>query len=221
MVSVTVEEFRSQPVSVIGAVNTPGIHQLRGRKTLIEMLSLAGGLRQDSGNIVKITRKSQYGPLGLPNSRISADGQYSVSSVDVKTLMEARDPQVNIQIEPEDVISVPRAEMVYVVGEISRAGGFVLNERESISVLKALALAGGLNRTASPQNAKILRSGGDGAKSGEIPVDLSKVLDGRAKDVEMKSDDILFIPGSATKRASLRALEAAIQVGTGVAIWRR
>lgn len=97
----------------------------------------------------------------------------------------------------------------------------MLNERESISVLKALALAGGLNRTASPQNAKILRTEADGGKSGEIAVDLNKILTGRTKDVDMKPDDILFVPGSASKRASLRALEAAIQAGTGVVIWRR
>lgn len=220
-VSVTIEEFRSQPVSVIGAVTTPGTHQIRGKKTLVEVLSLAGGLRQDAGNTVKITRRLEWGPIPLDNASDDPSGKFSVAAVNLRELMEAKNPGVNVLVQPDDVISVPRADMVYVIGDVPRAGGFVLNERESMSLLEALSLAGGLNRTAAGQSCKILRSAAGSTARTEIPVDVKKILAGRGKDMQLQPDDILFVPDSSAKRASLRALEAAIQMGTGVAIWRR
>ncbi|MGI8744321.1 MAG: polysaccharide biosynthesis/export family protein [Bryobacteraceae bacterium] len=219
-VSVSVEEFRSQPVSVMGAVNTPGVLQLRGHKTLIEMLTMAGGLRQDSGTFVNITRDQKWGPLPLPGAKNDATGHYSTASVDLKLLMEAKDPSQNIVVRPDDVITVPRAQMVYVIGEVQKTGGYVLNDRENMSLLEALSLAGGVNRTASPQHARILRAR-SGSEREEIPVDLNKIFEGKGSDIELRAQDILFIPSSMSKRASVRALEAAIQVGTGLVIWRR
>jgi polysaccharide export outer membrane protein len=95
----------------------------------------------------------------------------------------------------------------------------VLNDREKMSLLEALSLAGGVNRTASPQNARVLRAK-NGSEREEIPVDLKKILEGKASDFDLRAQDILFVPSSATRRASLRAIEAAIQIGTGV-VWRR
>lgn len=221
-VTVNIEEFRSQPVSVIGAVNTPGVHQIRGKKMLVEVLSMAGGLRQDAGNTVKLTRRMEWGPIPLPGATVDPTNEFSVANIDLKQLMEAKNPQVNIAVEPNDVISVPKAEMVYVVGEVPRSGGFVLSERNSMSLLEALTLAGGINHaTASPQGAKILRQSQDQETRVEIPVNLKKILSGRGEDIQMKPGDILFIPGSNMKRVSIRALEAAIEMGTGLVVWRR
>jgi polysaccharide biosynthesis/export protein len=219
-VTVSVEEFRSQPVSVMGAVNTPGVLQLRGNKTLIEMLTMAGGLRPDSGSFVNITRDLRWGRLPLPGAKDDTTGHYSTASVDLKLMMDAKDPSQNIVVRPDDVITVPRAQMIYVIGEVVKTGGYVLNDRENMSLLEALSLAGGVNRTASPQHARILRSSG-GAQREEIPVDLTKIFDGKAHDFELRAQDILFVPSSISKRASIRALEAAIQVGTGLVLWRR
>jgi polysaccharide export outer membrane protein len=221
-ISVSVEEFRSQPVSIIGAVNTPGVHQLRGRKSLVEVLSLAGGLRQDAGNTMKLTRRMDWGRIPLPDARDDASGRFSVAEIDLKSLMEARDPAVNILVQPDDVISVPKAEMVYVIGEVPRTGGFVLSERKTMSLLEALTLAGGINHgTASPESSRILRLVASSETRTEIPVNLKKVMAGKGEDIQLRAGDILFIPGSTAKRASIRALEAAIQVGTGIAVWRR
>lgn len=219
-VSVGVEEFRSQPVSVVGAVNTPGVLQLRGHKTLIEMLTMAGGLRPDSGSYVNIARDLKWGPLPLPGAKNDATGHYSTASVDLKLMMDAKDPSQNIVVRPDDVITVPRAQMIYVIGEVLKTGGYVLNDRENMSLLEALSLAGGVNRTASPSHARILRAK-SGSQREEIPVDLKKIFEGKGKDFELRAQDILFVPSSESKRASLRALEAAIQVGTGLVIWRR
>jgi polysaccharide biosynthesis/export protein len=219
-VTITVEEFRSQPVSVIGAVNSPGIHQLRGRKSLVEVLSMAGGLRPDAGYNVKITRQLEWGRIDLPNAVTDASGRFSVAELSLKSIMEARNPDANILAKPNDVISVPRAEMVYVVGEVEKAGGFVLNERETVSALQALSLAGGLRPTAARQTARILRPT-DSPDRKEIPVNLAKLLTGRSEDIMLRPGDILFVPSSATRRAGVRALETAISIGTGVVIWRR
>jgi polysaccharide biosynthesis/export protein len=219
-VIVNVSEVRSQPVSVLGAVNTPGVHQVQGRKTLLEMLALAGGVRPDAGYSVRITRELEWGCIPLPNSQLDATGRFSVAELNLKEIMEAKNPEQNIQIFPHDVLSVPKAEMVYVIGEVRRSGGFVLGEHESISVLQALSLAEGLNGGADTRHARILRLKRDADQREELPVDVKDVLSGKKPDVPLQGDDILFIPGSTGKKAALRALEAAVQTGTGLAIWR-
>src|SRR6266436_474978 len=219
-VVVSVAEERSQPVSILGAVNTPGVHQVQGHKTLLEMLALAGGIRPDAGYGVRITRQVEWGCIPLPKTELDASGRYSVAELNLKEIMEAKIPEENIQIFPHDVISVPKAEMVYVIGEVKRSGGFVLGEHEVISVLQALSLAEGLNTTADARHARILRLKRDADQREELAVDVKDVLNGKKADVPLRGNDILFIPGSTGKKAALRAVEAAIQTGTGMAIWR-
>ena len=218
---VSIAEVRSQPVSILGAVNAPGVHQVQGHKTLLEMLALAGGIRPDAGYSVRITRQLEWGCLPLPNTQLDASGRFSVAELNLKKIMEAKNPEENIQIFPHDVISVPKAEMVYVIGEVKRSGGFVLGEHQSISVLQVLSLAEGLNTTADARHARILRLNRDADKREEMSVDVKDVLNGKKADVALRGDDILFIPGSTGKKAALRGIEAAIQTGTGMAIWRR
>ncbi len=221
-VSVSVTQFRSQPVSVLGAVRAPGVYQLQGRKTLVEVLSMAGGLDQDkAGSSVKITRRLQEGRLPLAGAYDDPNGEFSIAEVNLKEILNADAPAANITLKPHDVLTVPRAQLVYVTGQVQRAGGFVLNERKTMTVLEALTLAGGTITAASPKNSRILRREADGAERTEIAVNVESILSGAAPDVPMQPDDILFIPSSAPKRAALRAVEAAIQMGTGVVIWRR
>src|SRR5689334_20908072 len=89
-VSVNVVELRSQPVTVIGSVNTAGVQQLQGKKTLVEMLSMAGGPRNDAGYSVKITRQKEWGMIPLPNAKMDVSGEYSVAEVNLKQIMEAK-----------------------------------------------------------------------------------------------------------------------------------
>lgn len=220
-VAVSVTEMRSQPVSVIGSVQTPGVHQLQGQKTLFEVLSLAGGLRPDAGYRVNITRKLKWGRIPLESAGDDTSGQFSVAAVSVKDIMSAANPAVNILIKPEDVISVPRADIIYVIGAVNKSGGFVMNENETLGTLQVLALAEGLGRAPATANAKIMRTVPGTNNRAEIPVDLKKILAGKIPDVPLKADDILFVPTSAARNAALRATEAAIQIGTGVAIFRR
>src|SRR5712692_4507684 len=217
---VSIAEVRSQPVSIIGAVNTPGVHQVQGHKTLLEMLALAGGIRPDAGYSVRITRQLDWGCIPLPGAEVDASGRFSVAQLNLKKILEAKDPQQNIQILPHDVISIPKAEMVYVIGEVRRSGGFVLGEHQSISVLQALSLAEGLNATADARHARILRLKQEADQREEVSVNVKDVLTGKKPDVPLQGNDILFIPGSTGKKAAFRAIEAAIQTGTGLAVWR-
>jgi len=213
-VAISVAEVHSQPVSVIGAVTTPGIVQLQGKKTLVEVLSMAGGLKNDAGQSVTITRQKEWGPLPLPGARLDPTGQFSIAEVKLKEVLEARSPEQNITIRPNDIISVPRAETIYVLGAVKRAGRFALNESDTLSVLQAVSLAEGLERTASPQKAKILRIAPGATRRAEVPLDLKKIFSGEMADVVLQPDDILFVPDSAQKRAVLRTLEALLSIGT-------
>jgi len=218
-IAVSVEEVRSQPVSILGAVNPPGVHQVQGHKTLVEMLALAGGIRPDAGYSIRITRELEWGCIPLPNAQLDPSGRFSVAEVNLKEIMEAKNPEEDIQIFPHDIISVPKAEMVYVIGEVRRSGGFVLGEHQTISVLQALSLAEGLNTTADTRHARILRLKANADQREETAVDVKDILKGKKSDVALQGDDILFVPSSTGKKATLRGVEAAIQTGTGLLIW--
>ena len=215
-ITINVKELRSQPVSVLGAVNSPGVHQVQGHQNLLEMLSLAGGIRPDAGYSIRITRELEWGCIPLANARTDASGQYSVGLVNLKEIMEAKHPEENIQILPHDVISVPKAEMVYVIGDVKRAGGFVLGEQESISVLRVLSLAEGLGPSSQAQNSRILRVNPNGEQRTEIAVNIKAILSGKIKDIPLQSDDILFVPDSTGKKALSRVVETTLQA----AVWR-
>jgi polysaccharide biosynthesis/export protein len=220
-VTVEVTDYGSQPVSVMGAVNKPGVYQLRGTKTLVEVLALAEGPRNDAGHSVRITRHSEFGTIPLLNARLDASGQFSTAEVSIADMMEARRPEANILVKPHDILSVPRAEMVYVVGGVRRPGGFVLGEKESLSVLQAIAMAEGLERTSAPGGSKIIRRTEDGADRAEITINIKKILSGKEPDRRLMPNDILFVPDSTTKSVAARSVEAAIQMATGVVIFRR
>jgi len=123
-------------------------------------------------------------------------------------------------IKPYDVVTVPRAKMVYVIGEVKKQGGFVLRETQHISVLQALAMAEGMTKTAGGKNAKVLRPTGDGDHREELPVNVPGILAGKTPDARLEPGDILFVPNSAAKSATFRTIEAAIQMATGLVIWR-
>jgi polysaccharide export outer membrane protein len=218
-VTVLVSEFRSQPVSVVGAVNTPGVVQLRGRKNLVEVIALAGGLKPEAGNTVTITRELSKGRVPLPGATDDPSGQFSVAHVNLHSIMEAHNPQDNIVVETNDVVMIPRARLLYVVGEVQKPGGYVLSERDSVTVLQAVALAGGLTSLASPKKAKILHQGGDQLTRTELPTNVNKILNGQAADVELRADDILFVPSNLPKSAGTKALQTAINMA-GVAVWK-
>jgi len=216
-VTVGITEFRSQPVSIVGSVSAPGVHQLEGRKTLVEMLAVAGGLRPDAGPTVKITRRLEFGRVPLPGAVDDPTHQYSIAEINLKSVMEAKNPEYNIAIRPHDVISVPHADVVYVIGEVGHAGALPLNETDSLSVLEAVSSSGGMLRTAAVSHARILRPVPGQQKRTELVVDFKKIMAGQSEDIPLLAGDVLVVPGSTGKHAVYRALEAAVTAGTFIA----
>ena len=220
-ISVTVTEFRSQPVSVFGAVTKPGVVQLRGGQTLYEVLSLAGGPSETAGSLLTVTRPRQSGEIPLPGARVDPTGQFSSVELNVQEILEGKNPAANIEIEPHDVISVSEgsSSMIYVVGDVKHAGAFPLGGRHNLSVLHALSMAGGLEHTAKPAKARIVRSAPGELKYQEIAVNLKQILAGKAQDVGMGPQDVLVVPSSAGKSFATWFLPSTVGAAVSAAIY--
>jgi polysaccharide export outer membrane protein len=220
-VTVQVMEFRSRPVSVLGSVQTPGVHQLRGRRTLFEILSMAGGLRNDAGSTVRITRRMDYGRVPLPNAVDDPTGLYSIAELPLMDILEAKNPAANIEILPYDTVLVAPAaqQMLYVVGDVQRAGAFTYGEQQRISVLSALSMAGGLGRTAKADKARVLRGVEGSEKRVEIAVNLKRMMQGVDEDLLMKPDDVLVVPSSARRTFTQVLLPATVAAAVAALIY--
>jgi len=186
-VSVFVKEFRSQPVYVLGAVRTPGQYQITMQMRLVDAIALAGGALPTAGDEVTIQRP-------LPSG-----GEQTIA-VDLAKIVETGDLKLNVLVQGGDVINVrPRLiETVYVVGEVNRAGAYNKIPKQEIRVTQAIAWAGGTMKTASLSKGLLVRYNEAGQRS-EIPLDLKAILNGKAPDVFVRANDIIFVPGSTMK----------------------
>lgn len=186
-VSVNVTELQSHAVSVTGAVQRPGVFQTHGTSSLIEVLSRAEGLAEDAGETIVIERRAAGEPDAAPPMEVN-----------IKALMTAREPHLNVPIHPGDIIKVQRADVVYVLGEVRKPGAFSLNSHQTLTVLRALTLGEGAEWSAAKSRAVILRTTDDGQRI-EVPVDISRILKSQDPDVRLMSQDVLFLPRSRTK----------------------
>ena len=220
-ISVNLISSSSEPISVIGEVNAPGVHQIAGNRRLLEVISLSGGLKADAGPSVIVTREPRYGGFNSSHARLDPATGYSIVTFSLDDLMASRAPEENILLQPDDVVSIPKAELVYVVGDVHKPGGFQLSTHPTISLLQALSLAEGTAPDNAANRAAILREdhGGDGTRR-QIVVDVNKILAGKAPDVQLMADDILFIPHSGAKVATRRLAETALGLTTGLLIYR-
>ncbi len=223
-VTIFVRERRSQPITVIGAVAHPLVFQAMRQTTLLEVLSEAGGIASDAGGTVIVTRAAPQPTPVEPGSLAGSSDAASppvTFTISLSDLLDSGDSKFNIPLLSGDVVSVPRAGVVYVVGAVDKPGGFVLaNDREQMTTMKMLALAGGLKSTAKPHHAVILRKNSDTGQHKELNVDLGKVLDRKIEDVRLYPSDILFVPDSSGKKALHRAGDIAIGLAQGVALFR-
>jgi len=144
----------------------------------------------------------------------------SIITVNLNELLETGDLRNNIALQAGDVITVPHAGIVYVLGAVNRPGGFVVsNDRMQLTALKVLSLAGGLTKIAKMDHAVIIRKDDQG-KQTETEVDLKKVLKRESEDLQMHASDILYVPDSRTKQLLLGAVALGVAIGTAVAIYR-
>jgi polysaccharide export outer membrane protein len=220
-ISVAVKEYRSQPVSVFGAVERPGIYQLQGRRRLLEVLAMAGGLAKEAGREVRVSRQGKSLDSGASSANNASAGEEPTQEIVVAVdglLSGPSREQDNPWIEPFDTIRVSESGLVYVLGAVARPGGYPV-EQESMTVLRAISLAQGLDRRAAAQKARLIRQQAGGRQ--EIAVRIDDILSGAAPDAALEDNDILFVPDSRAKTALRRGAEAAIQLATGVIIWRR
>jgi len=221
-VGVFVQELQSHSISVVGAVKMPGVFQIRGTKTVIEVLSLAQGLADDAGDTVLIQRGAEYTQLGNSSGSqpTAQDKNSAIEEINLKKLLDSADSALNVPVRPGDIVKVPRAGIVYVVGEVQKPGGFVLQNNENISVLQALALAEGPTHTSAISRARIIRTDPASGKRTEIPMNLGRIFSGKAPDTFLQPKDIVFVPNSAAKSILYRSSEAAVQTAAGVAIYK-
>jgi polysaccharide export outer membrane protein len=239
-VNVSVKEKKSKPITIVGAVAHPMVYSADRPVTLLEVLAEAGGISNDAGDTVIVSRPDQSAtaetsgeppeitpadlagapvPVTAPASPAPAPLNNTIT-INLNQLLEAGDSRSNIPLQGGDIVTVPHAGIVYVLGAVARPGGFVVsNDREQLSTLKALALAGGLSATARKHQAVIIRKDSSGQQH-QVMVDLGRVLKQETEDVRLQASDVLYVPQSGSRAALIKAVEIGLGIGTAVTIFR-
>src|SRR5437588_2493987 len=249
-VSVSVKERKSKPITVVGAVQHAMVYQADRPVTILEVLAEAGGIANDAGDTVIVTRPSQEPPADssepptigpedpAPTTTLKESTTTSPDTpanppasneppplsntitINLDELVESGSATNNIILQAGDIVTIPHAGIAYILGAVSKPGGYVMaNDRSQMSALKLLALSGGLSRTAKKDRAVIIRKDSQGQQH-EVAVDLKKVLERTSEDVRLQASDILYVPDSASKQAMYKALEFGLALGAGVALYR-
>jgi polysaccharide biosynthesis/export protein len=198
-VSVSVKEYRSQFINVLGAVMKPGTYQLTRRAFLVDALAMAGGLLAEKAESKVFVHRAAIASQPSAETVAGIEKKESLE-IDLAQLLEKGDINLNVPIYAGDVISVPeRVEhFYYVLGDVNRGGAFEMKKGEKMTLSKALAAAGGLTPTAKASKAAVMRQKPDGSAQ-QVPVDVTKVLKGEAEDIVLAQNDVVFVPGSTSK----------------------
>ena len=188
-VTIYVKEYTTQAVSITGEVNKPGAYPALETRRLYDAFMEAGGLTQTAGRTVTITHAGQVSPNVV-----------LLSSDPVKSA------QANVEVLPGDTISVSKAPIVYVIGEVTKPGGYVLTDAQDgdiaspeLTVMRVIALASGPIHGAALNKSKIIRRTANGIQ--EVPIPLKKIMAGKSPDLPLQAEDILYIPGSRSSPA--------------------
>jgi polysaccharide export outer membrane protein len=203
-VEIFVRDYESQKATVMGAVKTPTVVRMLAPMPLGDVLADAGGVDPlYGGTEADITRGAAALALGLPP----------------EATLDLRSPAVSASmIYAGDVVRVPQAGMVYVVGAVKMPGGFPLTANNQLTVMQALALAQGLGPAAEKSKSEIIRRDPAGQK--EIPIDIGRVLDHKDPNLSLAANDILYIPQSSAKNILNRGVDAVVNLTTGLLIYR-
>jgi len=206
VVTVTVVEYRSRPISVVGAVRNPVTFQATGPVTLIDAISQAGGLTENAGPEILVSQKPADGDL---------NETALVRRIPVRGLINAVDPSLNLALQGGEVVRVPEAGKFYVLGNVHKPGAFSITDGSESTVLKALALSEGQDHFTG-HIAYIYRSEVASGGRHEIPIELKKIMDRKAPDVPLLPNDILYLPEANGRKAFLTALDRLSGIGATV-----
>lgn len=215
---VTLVQFRSEPVFFIGAFNAPGIYPLQGRRTLVEMMTLVGGLAPNASRHIRLTRRKEMGPIPLPNAVEDPTGKGMTVEIPLNVLTRDINPPEDLLLMPYDLVSAEKAELVYLSGSVARPGGFELGEKESMSALQVLSLAGGFTPDAVPQKALILRPISNSGRRAEIPLNLKEALERPGRDMNLMPGDVLYVPRNSRRAAWGRFATIVIPIAASVIV---
>jgi len=218
-VTAVLTEMRSQPVTVTGPVEKPGNYQLQGEKTLFDVLVMAGGPKDAAGTEVTITRLRERGHIDYPGARQDESGKYDILPMNLKEAMDGRSDPARIPIAPYDVVTVSEYKpqrVVHIAGEVNKPGIVELVTLDTVSLMKVLAAAGGLTRTASAGKTLIVHLNEKGVQTSSAYVNLKKIMKGEARDLDLTPGDIVIVPSntlmSYVQAASLSAVTTGVYV---------
>jgi polysaccharide export outer membrane protein len=199
-VFITPIQFRSAPVYFVGLFMRPGIYPLQGNRTLLEMLATVGPMQPTASRHITITRHEEYGPIPLPGAIVDPEKKVSTVEISLGSLSQNISPAENILMQPYDVVTVGRAELVYMNGEILRIGGLELGERESIPIMQAISQSGGFGINAKREKVRILRPIEGTNRRAVFYINAKDLFDGKGLDVPLLPGDIVYIPHSYTRQ---------------------
>jgi polysaccharide export outer membrane protein len=224
-VSVFVKDQVSQPITMIGAVAHPMTYQALRPTTLLELLANAGGITDTAGTVILINRPTLQKEAVKPTSDTtngSSVFEGQTITVRLQDLLSAGNTAFNIFVYGGDVVNVPPAGMVYVLGRgITQPGGYILQSRgEQVTVLKAVALARGLASFSKPDHSVIYRVNPKTGQREAIPVHIKQIEKNKSEDVALKSNDVLYVPDNLGLKVAAAATQAAISIGTGILVYR-
>src|SRR5487761_75773 len=228
-VAIFIKQFHSTPVSVVGAVMKPGLYQLPGPRSLVQVLAMAGGVNTPgtaagnmqggapAGRWVYITRKDGFGSFkAITGMQLLAHDQVKI---DLGRLLYSHDSALDIFIKPFDIVTVRKAGIIYVVGSVKKSGGFTLEDRDSLTALEALSLAEGFGPDSSHSHDEIIHRLPDGTRK-VTTINLGKIMKGKAEDPVLTANDILIVPGSTAKVIAGQGIGEAVATVSGLVIWR-
>jgi polysaccharide biosynthesis/export protein len=212
-VNVFIEEYHGRTINVTGSVTKPGVYSLNRRTTVLDAISLAGGVLPNGGNTVTVIR-------GDASAEATGQPVGSVKIIDIARITRGETPAENVDVRNGDVVNVSPAELVYVVGAVTKPGGFVMsNPSAGVSAVQALALAEGLGPLAAGHRGVIVRQSTSEQGRKEIEVDLYQMMAGKEADVILAPNDILFVPASNTKKTLKVMGDIAMAAVNGLAVY--
>jgi len=199
-VQVLITEYRAQPVYILGEVGMPGQYVLRDKAYLMDLLTWAAGVNDVARNYGFLYRRNPNHRTPEPGEPDSKEPLYTVTKVDLTSLLKGGPLGLDIVLQGGDLFHVPKreTEFFFVVGDVNRTGSFTIPQAETILVSRALATAGGPQKTAKLSKGVLVRLNEAGQRQ-EIPLDFGAIFKGKKPDFPIKPNDIIFIPGSQVK----------------------